>query len=93
MLIFEILIVALASLRANAMRSMLTMLGVIIGVAAVITMVALGEGAQAAVRDQLAPVVARRVVHRGLDQLEVDRPVVGHDVEAILPVPHHVLHR
>ena len=34
MLLFEILVVALASLRANLMRSILTMLGVIIGVAA-----------------------------------------------------------
>ncbi len=53
MLGFEILIVALTSLRANVLRSMLTMLGVVIGVAAVITMVALGQGAQAAVKEQL----------------------------------------
>ena len=44
MLFFEIMKVSLASLQANAMRSILTMLGVIIGVAAVITMVALGRG-------------------------------------------------
>jgi putative ABC transport system permease protein len=53
MLFFEILAVALSSLRANLMRSVLTMLGIIIGVGAVITMVALGEGAQAAVNEQL----------------------------------------
>jgi putative ABC transport system permease protein len=41
--------VAFDSVRANKMRATLTMLGIIIGVGAVITMVALGEGAQRAV--------------------------------------------
>jgi putative ABC transport system permease protein len=54
MLYFEIMRVALGSLRANPMRSMLTMLGVIIGVAAVITMVALGTGAQSAVESRIS---------------------------------------
>src|SRR5690606_33078531 len=38
----------------NKMRSFLTMLGIIIGIAAVITMIALGEGAQRAVESRLA---------------------------------------
>ncbi len=41
----EILRIALRSLRVNKMRSALTMLGIIIGVAAVITMFAVGNGA------------------------------------------------
>jgi putative ABC transport system permease protein len=49
----EIVRIALESIRANFMRSTLTMLGVIIGVAAVITMVALGSGAQKAIDQQL----------------------------------------
>jgi putative ABC transport system permease protein len=49
----EIMRVALESIRANLFRAMLTMLGVIIGVAAVITMVALGSGAQRAIDQQL----------------------------------------
>jgi len=53
-LYFEILRVALGSLRVNPLRSMLTMLGVIIGVAAVITMVALGTGAQTAVEERIS---------------------------------------
>ena len=44
---------AIVSLRANLMRSLLTMLGVIIGVGAVITTVALGEGAQVSVKENL----------------------------------------
>ncbi|TDJ54800.1 MAG: ABC transporter permease, partial [Gemmatimonadetes bacterium] len=40
MLIGETIAVALASIRANLMRAALTMLGIVIGVGAVITMVA-----------------------------------------------------
>ncbi|MGH7559221.1 MAG: ABC transporter permease [Gemmatimonadota bacterium] len=54
MLVLEIIRVALDSLRANKLRSFLTMLGIIIGVAAVITMLALGSGAQRAVQEQIA---------------------------------------
>jgi len=53
MLFWEMILVALQSIRANFFRAILTMLGIIIGVAAVITMVALGTGAQRAVNDQL----------------------------------------
>ncbi len=49
----EILRVALTSIRGNLFRAALTMLGVVIGVAAVITMLALGTGAQRAVEQQL----------------------------------------
>lgn len=44
---------ALRSLRANKLRSGLTTLGIIIGVAAVITMLAVGEGAKRTVQEQL----------------------------------------
>ena len=44
---------ALRSLRANRLRSALTTLGIIIGVAAVITMMAVGEGAKRKVAEQL----------------------------------------
>ena len=54
MLIGETVAVALQSIKANALRSILTALGIIIGVAAVITMVALGTGAQRAVEEQIA---------------------------------------
>ena len=54
MLLFEIWKVALAAVRANKLRSFLTMLGIIIGVGAVITMIALGSGAQKAVQDQIS---------------------------------------
>ena len=41
------------ALTTNLMRSILTMLGIIIGVAAVITMIAVGAGAQQRVEDQI----------------------------------------
>jgi len=53
MLFVEIMRVALQAIAANKLRSMLTMLGIVIGVAAVITMVALGTGAQKAVQEQI----------------------------------------
>jgi putative ABC transport system permease protein len=53
MLLDEILRVAFQSIRANKLRSMLTMLGIIIGVGAVITMVALGTGAQKAIEERI----------------------------------------
>ena len=46
--------IALHALRRNKLRSFLTMLGIIIGVGAVIAMVAIGEGAKALVRAQIA---------------------------------------
>ncbi len=53
MLSGEILRVALQSIRANLIRSCLTMLGIIIGVAAVITMLAAGSGAQRQIEEQI----------------------------------------
>ncbi|MBI4542998.1 MAG: ABC transporter permease [Gemmatimonadetes bacterium] len=49
----EIWKVALQAIRANKLRSFLTMLGIIIGVGAVITMIALGSGAQKAVQESI----------------------------------------
>jgi putative ABC transport system permease protein len=53
MLLGEIFQVALQAIRVNKLRSFLTMLGIIIGVGAVITMVALGSGAQKAVQTRI----------------------------------------
>ena len=50
---FAALRLALRALATNLLRSMLTMLGIIIGVAAVITMIAVGSGAQERVAEQM----------------------------------------
>jgi putative ABC transport system permease protein len=53
---------ALRSLRANKMRSALTTLGIIIGVGAVITMLAVGEGARRQVAEQLKSLGSNLIV-------------------------------
>jgi len=50
---FEGMRVALRAIRANLLRSALTMLGIVIGVAAVIAMVAIGSGAHVQVTEQI----------------------------------------
>ncbi len=54
MLFWTTVKLALRSLMANKMRSFLSMLGIIIGVGAVISMLALGAGAQARVMEQMS---------------------------------------
>jgi putative ABC transport system permease protein len=54
MSLWEALRVALSSLASNKLRSFLTMLGIIIGVAAVITTISIGQGANKATQEQIA---------------------------------------
>ncbi len=54
--------IAFSALHINKMRSALTMLGIIIGVAAVIAMVAVGSGAQARIKDQIASIGSNVIV-------------------------------
>jgi putative ABC transport system permease protein len=51
---FDVVEIAFSSLSRNKMRSFLTMLGIIIGVGAVIAMMAVGNGAQKNIKDQIA---------------------------------------
>jgi putative ABC transport system permease protein len=94
----EIMRVAVESIRANFFRSALTMLGVIIGVAAVITMVALGSGAQRAIDLQLQSLGANlltvnsgmwfmRGVSRQQNTLEIaDAELLGRDASRLSAV-------
>ena len=52
--VWQTALIALRALRRNKMRSMLTALGIIIGVASVVAMVAVGNGAQARVTSQVS---------------------------------------
>jgi putative ABC transport system permease protein len=52
--IWQTTLIALRALRRNKMRSMLTALGIIIGVASVVAMVAVGNGAQARITSQVS---------------------------------------
>jgi putative ABC transport system permease protein len=53
-MLWNTLLLALREIRRNVMRSFLTILGIVIGVAAVITMVTLGGGATAKVTEQIS---------------------------------------
>ena len=54
MTVLETVRIATRALRRNKLRSFLTALGIVIGVGAVIAMVAIGEGARAKVEEQFA---------------------------------------
>ncbi|MRR18211.1 MAG: FtsX-like permease family protein [Deltaproteobacteria bacterium] len=54
--------ISLRALRVNKMRSALTMLGIIIGVAAVITMLAVGRGASTKISEQIAAVGSNLII-------------------------------
>jgi putative ABC transport system permease protein len=89
MLLGETIRVALGALRANALRSLLTMLGIVIGVAAVIAMVALGNGAEGAVKDRIArlgttvlQINPQRVVQGGIGTTSIAKLTMP-DVEAL----------
>jgi putative ABC transport system permease protein len=64
MIFWMILKVALKSLLANKLRSVLAMLGIIIGVGAVISMLAIGTGAQHAITDRISAMGTNLLVVR-----------------------------
>ena len=95
MLLGEIMQVALSAIAANKMRSFLTMLGIIIGIAAVITMVSLGEGAQANVKQRLQSMGANVLTVRpgqnmmgGVDR--GDARLTSRDADALMVAPRFI---
>lgn len=54
MYLFQLFILAFVALRRNILRSLLTMLGIVIGVSAVITMMEIGNGAAASIAKSIA---------------------------------------
>jgi putative ABC transport system permease protein len=53
-MLFSVILLALRSVQRNMLRSFLTILGIVIGVSAVITMVTLGNGATQAIQTQIS---------------------------------------
>ena len=69
----ESLILGLRNLRLHKLRSLLTAMGIIFGVAAVIIMVAIGEGTKRAALDQIQKLGAKNVLVRSTRPPESDR--------------------
>lgn len=79
---FATLLIAFREIRRHILRSILTTLGIIIGVAAVITMVTLGNGVTASVKDQISslgsnvfivfPLQGDRTSIRDFEQADID---------------------
>jgi putative ABC transport system permease protein len=96
MLFTEIFRVALEAIRANKLRSFLTALGIIIGISAVIAMVALGEGAQRTVQARLQSLGVNTLTVRpgqeffgGVDR--GDAKLTAKDADALLRNPRAIL--
>src|SRR2546423_14437638 len=66
----ETFVLGLKNLRLHKLRSLLTALGIIFGVAAVIIMVAIGEGSKQAALQQLQQLGARNIVVRSIKPAE-----------------------
>lgn len=66
---FNTILLALRSIRRNLLRSFLTILGIVIGVSAVITMVTLGNGATLAVQQQIQSLGTNLLQIRGGQRL------------------------
>ncbi len=88
-MLLNTLLLALREIRRNLMRSFLTILGIVIGVAAVITMVTLGNGATRAVQDQISSLGSNLLMVLPGQRLGPGMPTAGAplfkeaDVEAI----------
>ncbi len=68
-LFYRIFRTSLHALRRNVMRSVLTCLGIIIGIAAVIAMMEIGEGSSNAIQQTIASI--------GANQINIGAPRAG----------------
>jgi putative ABC transport system permease protein len=64
MKILNLLRIALQAIRRNKMRSFLTMLGIIIGVGAVIAMIAIGQGSKQSIQSQITAMGSNMITIR-----------------------------
>jgi putative ABC transport system permease protein len=64
MRLFNLIWIALRALQRNKLRAFLTMLGIIIGVGAVIAMVAIGQGSKKSIQDQLSSMGSNMITIR-----------------------------
>jgi putative ABC transport system permease protein len=88
-MLLNTILLALREIRRNLLRSFLTILGIVIGVGAVITMVTLGNGATQAVKDQISSLGSNLLMVRPGQRVGPGSPTAGappfkeSDVQAI----------
>jgi len=96
MSLFNLLRIALRALQRNKLRAFLTMLGIIIGVASVIAMVAIGQGSKQSIQSQLSGMGSNMIIIRPnsnisagarLDATSVQTLSLD-DVKALQKAPH-----
>src|SRR5438045_9597389 len=68
--VLETFVLGLKNLRLHKLRSLLTALGIILGVGAVIIMVAIGEGGKRAAMEQMEQMGATNIVIRSIKPAE-----------------------
>ena len=85
MTIWQSFLEALESLSANKLRSALTILGIVIGVAAVIAMVSVGRGAQNTITDSIQGIGTNLlfVIRGGSEDVRNPKPITLGDAEAM----------
>ena len=70
--------IALRALANNKLRAFLTMLGIIIGVASVITMLAIGQGSKKSIQQQISEMGSNMImIHPGADMRRSEERRVG----------------
>lgn len=78
---------ALESLVSNKLRSALTVLGIIIGVAAVIAMLAIGRGAETSINDQINSIGTNLIyIMPGAEDVRTPRPLTMGDAQALADI-------
>ncbi len=90
--LYEAVRTALRSLRVNLLRTLLTLLGIIIGVASVVAMLAIGDGAKKAVLDQISAMGTNLLLIRpGAPNIRMSgaltATLVPADAEAVATIP------
>lgn len=94
MLLWNTVRMSFKNLRANAMRTFLTMLGVIIGISSIIALLTIGQGVTDSVIDQLSGLggnratvsITDRTVKKGFTEAELDRFAALPGVDGVSPV-------
>lgn len=79
---YEYLKMAVSNIRANKMRSFLTMLGIIIGISSVILIMSLGNGAKNVITDQMAGIASGQIALYTFDDTG-SYYITNEDIEAI----------